>query len=65
MFRIFKQLGNGEWECIASCSEFEKALRLVETLRTEWPGEYAVRDWAGNGAPVEQGKLQNFDEAVE
>jgi hypothetical protein len=63
MFRIFKQLGNGEWECIASCSEFEKALQLVEALRAEWPGEYAVRDWAGNGTEgnrVNCGTLMNL-----
>jgi hypothetical protein len=53
VYRVFKQLGNGEWEYVVSCDELERALQLMEAFHALFPGEYAVRDSAGNGKDVE------------
>jgi len=48
MYRVFRQLENGEFEHVASRAELEQALQLVEELKAYWPGEYRVRDSEGN-----------------
>ena len=48
MYRVFRQLENGEFVQVASRAELEQAFRLVEELKALWPGEYAVRDSDGN-----------------
>jgi hypothetical protein len=48
VYRVFRQLENGEFVHVASRAELEQAFRLVEELKALWPGEYAVRDAEGN-----------------
>lgn len=48
MYRVFRQLENGEFVHVASREELEQAVQLVEKLNTHWPGEYAVRNSQGN-----------------
>jgi hypothetical protein len=48
VYSVFKQLGNGEFEHVASRDELEQAVQLVEALNAHWPGEYVVRDPEGN-----------------
>jgi hypothetical protein len=43
MYRVFRQLENGELVHVASRGEREKAAQLVESLKELWPGEYEVR----------------------
>jgi hypothetical protein len=43
MYRVFRQLENGELVHVASRGEREKAAQLVESLKVLWPGEYEVR----------------------
>lgn len=48
VFRVFRQLENGEFVHVASRDELEQAVQLVEALNAHWPGEYVVRDSEGN-----------------
>jgi hypothetical protein len=48
VYRVFRQLGNGELLHVASCDEFEKVMRLVKAFKAHWPGGYLVRDSQGN-----------------
>ena len=48
MYRVFRQLENGEFVHVGSRDELEQAFQLVEELKVFWPGEYAVRDSEGN-----------------
>ena len=48
MFRVLKELENGEFLHVAIRDEFEQAVQLAEELNALWPGEYLVRDSEGN-----------------
>ena len=48
MYRIFRQLENGEFLHVVSLDEFEEAVRFVEALNTLWPAKYEVRNSEGN-----------------
>ncbi len=47
MYRVFRQLENGEFVHVAARDELEQAVQLVEALNAHWPGEYVVRDSEG------------------
>ena len=44
MYRVFRQLENGELIHVASREQLEQAVKLVEALSEGFPGEYVVRD---------------------
>jgi uncharacterized protein (DUF2249 family) len=44
MFYVLKQLEDGEFIRIASRDDLQQALQLAQSLSSEWPGEYQVRD---------------------
>jgi hypothetical protein len=44
MYRLCKQIGNGEFVCVALHDNFEEAVPQVQALKEHWPGEYEVRD---------------------
>jgi hypothetical protein len=44
MYKVFKQLENGEFEYVASRNELSQAVKFMESLKALWPGEYEVRD---------------------
>ena len=48
MYRVFKQLGNGELLDVAHCYELGEAAQLIAGLNAHWPGEYVVQDSEGN-----------------
>jgi hypothetical protein len=48
VYRVFRQLENGEFLDVASREELEQAFHLVEELNALWPAEYVVRDSEGN-----------------
>ena len=50
MYSVFKQLGTGEFQRVASCDDLKRAAELVDSLKGFWPGEYAVRDSEGHEA---------------
>ena len=44
MYRVFRQLEDGELVHIAFRYQFEQAAELVATLSATWPGEYVVQN---------------------
>lgn len=54
MYKVFRQLGNGEFVQVASREELEQAVQLVEELNDHWPGEYVVRDSEGNDVDLNE-----------
>jgi hypothetical protein len=48
VYRVFRQLENGELVQVASRDELEQAVKLVEALSEVFPGKYAARDSEGN-----------------
>jgi hypothetical protein len=44
MYKVFKQLANGEFANVATRDEPEQAVQLVEALNAPWPGKYIVQD---------------------
>jgi hypothetical protein len=48
MYRVFRQLGNGELLHVASYDDFEQVVQLVKAFKAHWPGGYLVRDSEGN-----------------
>jgi hypothetical protein len=48
MYRVFRQLGNGELLHVASYNELEQVMQLVRAFKAHWPGGYLVRDSEGN-----------------
>jgi hypothetical protein len=44
VYRVFRQLENGELIHVASREQLEQAVKLVEALSEGFPGEYVVRD---------------------
>jgi hypothetical protein len=47
VYRLFRQLENGELLHVASHDELEPAVQLVNTFNAHWPGGYVVRDSEG------------------
>lgn len=57
-FEVLKQLANGEFVHVDYRESLELAVQLVEGLNRTWPGNYIVRDLAGNDTLVtERGTL--------
>jgi hypothetical protein len=48
VYRVFRQIENGELIHVASRDQLEQAVKLVEALNEGFPGEYVVRDSEGN-----------------
>jgi hypothetical protein len=48
VYRVFRQIENGELIHVASRDQLEQAVTLVEALSEGFPGEYVVRDSEGN-----------------
>jgi hypothetical protein len=48
VYRVFRQIENGELVHVASRDQLEQAVKLVEALSESFPGEYVVRDLEGN-----------------
>jgi hypothetical protein len=48
MYRVLKQLENGEFVHVATRDDLEQAVLTAKLLNEEWPGEYLVRDSDGN-----------------
>jgi hypothetical protein len=48
VYRVFKELENGEFQHVAFRDELEQAVGLVERLNIDWPGNYVVKDTEGN-----------------
>jgi hypothetical protein len=44
VYRVFRQIENGELIHVASRDQLEQAVKLVEALSDGFPGEYVVRD---------------------
>ncbi len=44
MYRLLKQLENGEFVHVAFRDGLEQAVQLAESLNDLWPGVYSVRD---------------------
>ena len=44
MYRVFRQIENGELIHVASRDQLEQVVKLVEALSEGFPGEYVVRD---------------------
>jgi hypothetical protein len=43
MYKVFKQIGNGDFVCVALHEDLEEAVQQVESLSVHWPGKYEVR----------------------
>ena len=54
VYRVFRQLENGELLQVASRDERQQAVELRKALNDLWPGKYTVQDEEGND--VERGK---------
>jgi len=54
VYRLFKQLPNGEFVYVASHEELGIAVHTLKALRDLWPGEYLVRDSEGNVINVKE-----------
>ena len=48
MDSVFVQLGDGEFQHVASRDDLEEAVQFVEALKVTRPQEYVVRDSEGN-----------------
>jgi hypothetical protein len=48
VYIVLVQLGDGEFQHVASRDDIEQAVRLVQELKAYWPHEYVVRDSKGN-----------------
>jgi len=44
VYRVFRQLENGDLIHVASREQLEQAVKLVEAVSEGFPGEYVVRD---------------------
>jgi hypothetical protein len=44
VYRVFRQLENGELVHVALRDRLEQAAELAASLNATWPGEYVVRD---------------------
>jgi hypothetical protein len=59
MYRVFRQLGNGEFLHVASPDELGEVVQLVKAFNANWPGgDYVVRDSEGND--VDRAALSSF-----
>jgi hypothetical protein len=47
MYKVLKQLGNGQFVDVTSFDNLEEAVELIQELNATWPGAYIVRDSAG------------------
>jgi len=48
MYKVLKQLGNGEFTLIESYDALKQALQQMIGFDKTWPGEYVVHDTEGN-----------------
>jgi hypothetical protein len=55
VYRVFRQLENGELVHVASRDQLEQAVTLVEALNDAFPGEYVLRDSEGNDIGLPEG----------
>ena len=55
MYRVFRQLENGELVHVAWRDQLEQAVTLVEAFRDGFPGEYLVRDSNENDIQLPEG----------
>jgi hypothetical protein len=44
MYKVLKQLENGEFVNVASRDDLYDAMQLAQSLNVHWPGEYEIRD---------------------
>jgi hypothetical protein len=44
MYRVFKQLADGEFVLVSSREDLEQAVLLVDALHVHWPGNYEIRN---------------------
>lgn len=59
MYRVFRQLGDGEFLHVASPDELAQVVQLVKAFDTHWPGgDYVVRDLEGN--EIDRAALSRF-----
>jgi hypothetical protein len=54
VYRVFKQLKDGDFLHVATRDGLEEAVQLARALKALWPGSYEVRDSDNNDmAPAE------------
>jgi hypothetical protein len=59
VYRVYRQLGNGEFLHVASPDELGEVVQLVKAFNAHWPGgDYVVRDLEGND--VDRAALSRF-----
>jgi hypothetical protein len=59
MYRVLKQLGNGEFVGVSSLAELDQAVNLVRELKDTSPGKYVIQDSEGNDSYFQKNRRVN------